>query len=42
LYRDLFEFSGGESEVCVKRKNENNEKQDKQEADDLLKQLENM
>ena len=42
LYRDLFEFSGGESEVCVKRKNENNEKQDKQEADELLKWIENM
>jgi len=37
LYRDLFEFSNnGQSEVWTKRKNENQEKQDKQEAEDVL------
>ena len=37
LYRDLFEFSNnGQSEVWTKRENENQEKQDKEGADEVL------
>ena len=36
LYRDLFEFSGGESEVSTKRTNERQEQKDRDEADDTL------
>ena len=36
LYRDLFEFSGGESPVSVKRTNEDKEKHDREEANNVL------
>ena len=42
LYRDLFEFTGGQSVTWVKRQNESLEKSDKEEADELLKWIEDM
>lgn len=36
LYRDLFEFASGESEVSAKRTNEKQEQKDREEADDTL------